>query len=301
MLSAERKAPVWSWNRAQCTCLQVLKYLLQDLGDEHRDLLDKPAVGDATPLFIASQNGHRGVVALLLQMRAQYKPTEDLSSPLLVAAQNGHLQVVEILWEMLKEDAGLNMSKRGGATPLYIACQNGHLDVVKKLIDLEAEVNKCLDTHETPLFIACQGGYLDVVTVLMEKKADVDKAKQDGASPLYIACQNGHVEVVRYLLVVSTRKPDKNQANTNQEPWPKKRTRLSLCIASASISPSSLISAFRSSVTKATPLFIASQKGHQIIVELLLHDPAAEVDKALKSGATPFYIAALKGRSWSRF
>lgn len=264
---------------AQNGNLEVLKCLLQeayaeygsiqedaasfdDLEKPMRDLLDKPAVGEATPLFIACQNGHRDVVKLLLEMKAKYSCTEDCSSPLLVAAQNGHLGVVEVLWETLDEEVGLNVAKRGGATPLYIACQNGHFEVVAKLVDLKAEVNRSLQSKETPLFIACQGGFLNVARLLVEHQADVDQAKQDGASPLYIACQNGHVGVVRYLLRESPRQPDRDQANSNQ----------------------------------ATPLFIASQKGHDAIVELLLRGPGpADVNKPLKSGATPLYIASLKG------
>ncbi|CAE7379822.1 ANK1 [Symbiodinium sp. CCMP2592] len=266
---------------AQNGNLEVVKYLLQEACAEHgtlledatplgdlekrmRNLLDKPAVGEARPLFIACQNGHRDVVQFLLEMKAEYSCTEDRSSPLLVAAQNGHLGVVEVLWETLKEEVGLNLAKRGGATPLYIACQNGHFEVVEKLVDLKAEVNQSLESQETPIFIACQGGFLPVVRLLVEHQADVDQAKQDGASPLYIACQNGHVEVVRYLLCESPRKPDRDQANSNQ----------------------------------ATPLFIASQKGHTAIVELLLSGPGpADVNKPLKSGATPFYIASLKGHA----
>ena len=187
-----------------------------DLETLIRNLLDKPAIGEARPLFIACQSGHRDVVKFLLGMKAEYSCTEDRSSPLLVAAQNGHLGVVEVLWETLKEEVGLNLAKRGGATPLYIACQTGHFEVVEKLVGLKAEVNQSLESKETPLFIACQGGFLPVVRLLVEHQADVDQAKQDGASPLYIACQNGHVEVVRYLLCESPRKPDRDQANSNQ-------------------------------------------------------------------------------------
>ena len=103
-----------------------------------------------------------------------------------------------------------------------------------------------------------------MVRTLVMAKAKVDESKQDRASPLYIACQNGHVEVVRYFLCESPQKPDVKLANTNQ----------------------------------ATPLFIASQKGHDYIVELLLRDMNVDgVNKPLKTGATPLYIAALKGNA----
>ena len=46
------------------------------------ELVVKPAVGDATPLFIASQNGHGDAVKLLLKHGAKDTCTEDGSSPL---------------------------------------------------------------------------------------------------------------------------------------------------------------------------------------------------------------------------
>ena len=183
-----------------------------------QQLLDKPAVGQGTPLFISSQNGHSGVVRFLLKMRADYRCMEDGSSPLLVAAQNGHLPVVKLLWEHLGEDAGLNRRKRGGATPLYVACKNGHLDVVQNLIDLRADINKSLQTLETPLFTACQGGFRDVVEVLVQAGAEVNEARQDGATPLLIAAQQGSVHTVS-LLCESLRKPDEDKANTDATWW----------------------------------------------------------------------------------
>ena len=112
-------------------------------------------------------------------MKAKYSCTEDCSSPLLVAAQNGHLGVVEVLWETLNEEVGLNVAKRGGATPLYIACQNGHFEVVAKLVDLKAEVNRSLQSKETPLFIACQGGFLNVAGFLLRDLVNLSYHNRD--------------------------------------------------------------------------------------------------------------------------
>ncbi|CAE7202641.1 ankrd29 [Symbiodinium microadriaticum] len=222
-------------------------------------------------------------------MKAKYSCTEDCSSPLLVAAQNGHLGVVEVLWETLNEEVGLNVAKRGGATPLYIACQNGHFEVVAKLVDLKAEVNRSLQSKETPLFIACQGGFLNVARLLVEHQADVDQAKQDGASPLYIACQNGHVGVVRRSAL--------EKGNRISGAFPILSGPLAatpLFIASQKGHDAIVELLLRgpgpADVNKplksgATPLYIASLKGHGGVVQRL-HASGACVDSTPKHGAT---------------
>ncbi|CAI8042326.1 Ankyrin repeat domain-containing protein 29, partial [Geodia barretti] len=48
--------------------------------------------------------------------------------------------------------------------------------------------------------------------------------------------------------------------------------------------------------TGATPLYIASGKGHSEVVDILLRNGAG-VDRALNDGTTPLYIASQNGHS----
>lgn len=44
-----------------------------------------------------------------------------------------------------------------------------------------------------------------------------------------------------------------------------------------------------------TPLYAAAHEGHGKIVELLLENGGASIDREMSDGSTPLYIAALEG------
>jgi ankyrin repeat protein len=69
--------------------LAVVKALAQYRGDLHT-LLDT----GATPIFMASQNGHMAVAKLLAEHGADLNiPTNNGATPVCIAAQNGALNI----------------------------------------------------------------------------------------------------------------------------------------------------------------------------------------------------------------
>ena len=86
-----------------------------------------------TPLFIASQNGHKKVCELLLDSGAD----PDLAlwmwlwTPLIMASQNGNYEICKLL---LDKDATVDRDSVDGRTPLYFAVQNGHKKVCELLL-----------------------------------------------------------------------------------------------------------------------------------------------------------------------
>ena len=60
-------------------------------------------------------------------------------TPLHLAAQSGHLGVVRLLREM---GADLNKADDDGATPLFVAAQNGRHEVARLLVEMGADLNK---------------------------------------------------------------------------------------------------------------------------------------------------------------
>ena len=83
---------------------------------------------------------------------------------------------------------------------MLIASGHGHVDVVRALIEGAADIDKAMNGGTTPLYVASQNGHVEVVRALMEGGADMDKGMDDGCTPLYIASQNGHEDAVRVLL-----------------------------------------------------------------------------------------------------
>lgn len=189
---------------------------------------------DATPIFIACQEGHADTVLALLAANADATTLSNKGvSPLFIACQHGHLNIVKIL---IAANVNVNVGKQD-ITPLFIACQEGFTDIVLALLAANADTNiSCEDDGTTPLFIACQNGHIDIVKALLGKKADVNLACIDGETPLFIACREGNINIVTMLLAA---KAEINLSNNG-----------------------------------ATPLFIACQEGRVEIVKLLLENGA---------------------------
>ena len=113
-------------------------------------------------------------------------------SALIMASQDGHIGVVEVL---LENNAQVNLQADKGWSALMIASQNGHNKVVKMLIDNCANVNLRSDDGWTALMIASEKGQCEVVKILLEKSTQVQSQK----AALKIASKKGHSEVVKLL------------------------------------------------------------------------------------------------------
>jgi ankyrin repeat protein/WD40 repeat protein len=198
-------------------------------------------------LAIAKENGHAAVVALLEEHM-------DLKFPLHAAARTGD---VDAMTQLIDGGAEVDANK-DGATPLFVACEGGHVDAARLLLDKGAEVDRASEKGLTPLFLACQKGNDDAVRLLLEKGAEVNQAVEGGWTPLLIATHSGHSSMVMVLL---ERGAEVDQA-----------------------------------VSGWTSLFIACKNGNVEAARLLL-EAGAEIDRAMENGATPLSIASDKGHS----
>ena len=81
------------------------------------------------------------------------------ATPLLVASQQGHLEVVRLLFGA---GADKDIAMQGGATPLLVASKQAHQEVVCRLSDAGADKDIALQ-DAIPLFIAPQSGHLELL------------------------------------------------------------------------------------------------------------------------------------------
>jgi ankyrin repeat protein len=158
-------------------------------------------VDGATPVQVASWNGHLCLVRYLVKLGADVKKADAKGgTPLYVAAQNGNLEIVQCL---LKESgADVNQAAIDGSTPLMVSALCGHVAVVRCLVrEHGAVVNQGNKMGSTALTNAAKKGHLAVVKCLVEEfGADVNQAKHDGLTPLIMASLGQHDKIIRWLI-----------------------------------------------------------------------------------------------------
>ncbi len=127
-----------------------------------------------TPLYLASEQGHKSCIQILLNYDADVFLANDLGQlPFHAAIQNGHSQCVELLIKISKKDMNefqSILSRR--QSPLITACQNGFVDIVKILISENIGINDEIDLdynqEENPLEIAIKYRQIEIIHVLLE-------------------------------------------------------------------------------------------------------------------------------------
>jgi ankyrin repeat protein len=157
----------------------------------------------ATPLWAASAVGFTRVARILLRNGAQIEKarTKDGVTALRVAAQNGHEGVVRIiLLQQLKSGAVDGAECHRGITPLFIACYNGHEGAARLLLARGADVNMGIKDASAPLHGAAASGHERAAALLLDANAAVNAVNRAGETPLLLAGRAGHKDVALLLL-----------------------------------------------------------------------------------------------------
>jgi len=154
-----------------------------------------------TPLSWAAQNGHKGVVQLLLATGQVDVDRHQRvgQTPLHWASQNGHVEVVRLL---LDRGADITVADSEGITPLHLASRNGEVDVVKLLLAIDrAELDLKDRTGRTSLFYAAKNGNKAIIELLLAmNRVDVDSRDYYNSTPLSIAARMGRGDAVALFL-----------------------------------------------------------------------------------------------------
>ena len=154
-----------------------------------------------TALIVASENGHKGIVKLLLECGVNVdKKTPGGWTALMKASERGdsNLEVIDLL---LRYGAQADLQNNEGDSALIVATQNRQTELVIKLVrDHRANVDLKNNKGWTTLMKASQVGYVEVVELLLNHGAEVDQQTSDGYSALMLASQNGHIRLVKLLL-----------------------------------------------------------------------------------------------------
>ena len=236
-------------------------------------------------LHISASWGHTDVARALIAHGADthLETTDSQLKPLLAAVTCNHVDIVAALLETAIDKDEINSA-------LFIATSLNYLDIVHVLLGRGADLN-CIKEETSPLYQAVKLGHYEMVNLLLNHGAYPDEPTgQDNAAPLYAAAELGHTDIAQLLL--------KAGATVDHEHADYFNTAIYKAAQHGHLDFTKLLLAHDAKTNialpnRASPLYIAAQKGYgSIVLELLTH--GAEVNR-LTSNKTPLYIAAMNG------
>ncbi|KAJ5302288.1 hypothetical protein N7508_007151 [Penicillium antarcticum] len=147
-------------------------------------------------LFLAAEEGHKGMVEMLLESGSNINAKDSNGSTALDFAVSGaHVATVELL---LFQKANVNSTDSGGNIALHWAAT--HEPITRLLLKFGALVNTKNCAGQTALFWTAQDSSPAVARLLLESGADSDLTDKNGATALHIAALQGHEQIAALLL-----------------------------------------------------------------------------------------------------
>jgi ankyrin repeat protein len=135
------------------------------------------------PLVLAIRRPSPAVLDLLLRakgLRAEVRNAKD-ESPLMLASMAG---MVDVCRRLIALDADVNKT---GWAPLHYAASAGHVEVVKLLLKHSAYIDAESPNKTTPLMMAAMYGNPQSVELLLEEGADASLKNDKGMTALDFA------------------------------------------------------------------------------------------------------------------
>ncbi|KAI3317871.1 hypothetical protein HD806DRAFT_355125 [Xylariaceae sp. AK1471] len=176
-----------------------LKLVVEDILAEEKTDINVQGKRRGTALRVASLQGHKEVVQMLLDKDADVNiQGSHYGTALQAASAEGHKEVVQML---LDRDADVNIQSSYYGTALRAASAEGHKEIVQILLDKDADVNTQSGGHYgTALQAASEEGHKEVVQILLDRDADMNIQGGYHGTALQAASIRGHKKVVRMLL-----------------------------------------------------------------------------------------------------
>jgi ankyrin repeat protein len=205
---------------------------------KHSDLQGNfctPEVSKSSPLALAVDYGHMGIVEMLLKNSKGQKEHIQL---LELASSGGHLELVKLIFSLgvdinikvgdfgsalhaaaygdhieivrwlVKQGAKVNENHGKHGTPLQTAAFEGNPTIVAFLLEHGADVNSTGGCHGSPLQAAAYRNWMQIATTLIEYGAKVNAAGGDHGSPLGAAMYSGHTDMIKLLKAKGARPTD---------------------------------------------------------------------------------------------
>ncbi|XP_062427676.1 ankyrin repeat and SOCS box protein 3 [Rhea pennata] len=192
-------------------CVESVNFLLEAGADPNAVTTE-----GSTLLFLAVENGHPGIVKLLLQYGAGINGHHSWSgwNSLHQASYQGYTEIIKIL---LEKGANKECEDDFGITPLFVAAQYGKLESLRVLISYGANINCQAKDRATPLLIAAQEGHAACVELLLSEGADPNLYcnEEEWQLPIHAAAEMGHKEILELLIPVTDRMCDRGEGKVS--------------------------------------------------------------------------------------
>jgi ankyrin repeat protein len=267
--------------------ISLLKYFIQDEGV---NLKTKNKF-----LIIASENGHKEVVAFFLENGIDANQQDNVfgETALIVASRKGYKEIVQML--LKDENIEINQQDKDGYTAFMWASLFGHVEIVQMLLqDKKIEINIKDKDGFTALMWASKYKYKKIVQMLLQdEKIKINQQNKTGATALMWASQFGHEEIVQILL-------QDNNIEVNQQDKGGYTALILVCREGHKDIAQMLLQEKNIQINKQdafgfTALMWASENGHVEIVEMLLQDKNIQVNQQDNYGKTALIVASKKG------
>ena len=157
---------------------------------------ERPPPLQGTPLHYAALWDLHSIVELLINehsLNVNSQDFTDSATPLHLASSDGH---TKFACRLLECDADVKAQNKDEETPLHVASKCGQPEVARILIEHGADESAHDKDGQTPLHLASQKGRLEVARILIERGANVSAQNKDGQTPL----RAGQLEVARMLI-----------------------------------------------------------------------------------------------------
>lgn len=152
--------------------------------------------GSYDDFFIAIKRDSASTVRALLARGFDPNTVDPNGVPgLILAVREPSPRTLEVL--LASPQLKVEVRNPQDESPLMLAALQGDLALVRKLIALDADVNK---PGWAPLHYAATHGHLDVMRLLLEHHAYIDAESPNGSTPLMMAAGYGTPEAVQLLL-----------------------------------------------------------------------------------------------------
>ncbi|GMR59301.1 hypothetical protein PMAYCL1PPCAC_29496, partial [Pristionchus mayeri] len=224
---------------------------------------------ERTPLMWAASNGNVDALLSLKQGGGEMNGVDRDGMTLLhMAASAGSAEMIERVLELVPTSM-VNQKERSGCTPLFYSVAHGYYEPSRLLLAKNANPNHQDNNLRTPSHIAAAKGQLRILKLLKQFGGSFEMQNYRGDIPLHEAVQTGSKDVVEWLLSLhpSTVNASSHTGRTSLHIAAAKghiAIVILLCGQSAHVNPLMLL---RKEL--ATPLDLAIQQNHQIVVDYL--------------------------------